>query len=107
MRSAFFRLVLFIFVHMYLNLPLFNCFDNLVFGRGLETIKKERKKPRKRYLTYVCCIDLVLNSVKYVSIKKNNEKDQSRIRLWNPRLVETKRDAESLDGSRLEGFFKK
>lgn len=48
MRSAFFRLVLFIFVHMYLNLPLFNCFDNLVFGRGLETIKKGKKETEKK-----------------------------------------------------------
>lgn len=70
MRPAFFRLVLFIFGHMYLNLPLFNCFDNLVFGRGLETIKKGKKETEKKVSYIVCCIDLVLNNVKYVSIKK-------------------------------------
>ena len=46
----------------------FELFRQPGFGWGLETITK--RKERKRSLTYVCCIDSVLNNVKYVSIKK-------------------------------------
>ena len=92
---------------MYLILPLFNCFDNLVFGRRLETIKKGKKETEKK-LSYIRLLHRFSFKQRQICFdKKKNEKDQSRIRLWNPRLAETKRDAESLGGSRLEGFLQK
>lgn len=78
MRPAFFRLVLFIFVHMYLILPLFNCFDNLVFGRGLETIKKGRKETEKK-VSYIRLLHRFSFKQRQICFDKKKKMKKTRV----------------------------